>query len=109
MTSDKAIANAAARGDEALESMSTYVDSLSDELWPVNMTIHNNPELCYEEFVAHETLTAFPKSKTGWTVIPSAYGIATAFAAEYDTGKPGLVVSFNAEYGTYTMRIFTIR
>jgi metal-dependent amidase/aminoacylase/carboxypeptidase family protein len=73
------------------------------------MTIHNNPELCYEEFVAHETLTAFLKSKAGWTVSQSAYGIATAFAAEYDTGKPGPVVSFNVEYGTYTMRIVTIR
>lgn len=93
MAPDKPIADAAAQGDETLEFISTYVDSISDELWPVNMTIHNNPELCYEEFVAHETLTAFPKSKAGWTVIPSAYGIATAFAVEYDTGKPGPVVS----------------
>jgi metal-dependent amidase/aminoacylase/carboxypeptidase family protein len=88
MTSDKAIADAAAPGDETLEFISTYVDSLSDEIWPVNLTIHNNPELCYEEFVAPETLTAFLKSKAGWTAIPSAYEIATAFAADYDTGKP---------------------
>jgi hypothetical protein len=45
MAPDKPIADAAARGDEILEFVSTYVDSLSDELWPVNITIHNNPEL----------------------------------------------------------------
>jgi metal-dependent amidase/aminoacylase/carboxypeptidase family protein len=73
------------------------------------MTIHNNPELCYEEIVAHETLTTFLKSKAGWTVTPSAYGITTAFATEYNTGKPGPVVSFNAEYGTYTMKFVAIR
>jgi len=93
MAPDNPIADAATRGDETLEFVSTYLDSLLDELWPVNMTIHNNPEICHDEFVAHETLAAFLKSKAGWTVIPSAYGIATAFAVEYDTGKPGPVVS----------------
>jgi hypothetical protein len=89
---------------DSLGFISAYVDSVSEELWPVNMKIHSNPELCYEEFIAHETLTTFLMAKAGWKVTPSAYGIATAFAAEYDSGKPGPVVSFNAEYGKYILQ-----
>lgn len=63
----------------SLNFISTYVDSISEEVWPVNKTIHENPELCFEEVIAHETLTSFLKAKPGWKVTPSAFGIATAF------------------------------
>jgi metal-dependent amidase/aminoacylase/carboxypeptidase family protein len=79
--------------------ISEYVEGLSTALWPINITIHDNPELNYEEFIAHETLTSFLKTREGWDVIPSAFGIPTSFKAEYASGKPGPVVSFNAEYG----------
>ncbi|KAI0202371.1 hypothetical protein F4808DRAFT_73358 [Astrocystis sublimbata] len=80
-----------------LRDISDFIDSISQELWQVNKTIHDNPELGYEEFIAHETLTKFMSSKQGWKVTPSAYGLATAWVAVYDSGKKGPVVSFNVE------------
>lgn len=79
--------------------MSEYIDSISETLRPISLKIHDNPELNFEEFIAHETLTNFLKTRKGWKVTASAYGISTAFIAEYDSGKKGSVVSYNAEYG----------
>lgn len=85
--------------NDALDFISSYVDTIANELWPVNLKIHDNPELKWKEFIAHETLTTFMSNVSGWNVTRSAYGIDTAFAAEYDSGLPGPVISFNAEYG----------
>jgi hypothetical protein len=87
-----------------LPAISAYVDTLASDLWPVNKTIHDNPELGYEEVIAHRTLTEFMRSRAGWKVTPSAYGIATAFVAVHDSGRKGPVVSFNAEYGMFALR-----
>ncbi|KAG8157569.1 hypothetical protein KVR01_012611 [Diaporthe batatas] len=80
-----------------LGDISSYVDSIAESLWPVNKTIHDNPELGYEEHIAHDTLVEFVKSQGGWKVTPSAYGIETAWVAVHDTGREGPVVSFNVE------------
>ncbi|KAI1657930.1 hypothetical protein F4813DRAFT_64257 [Daldinia decipiens] len=80
-----------------LGDISEFIDSIADDLWPVNKKIHDNPELGYEEFIAHETLTKFMASRPGWKVTPSAYGLATAWVAVFDSGKKGPVVSFNVE------------
>ncbi|KAI1433305.1 hypothetical protein GGR50DRAFT_510865 [Xylaria sp. CBS 124048] len=77
--------------------ISDFVDSISNELWIVNRTIHDHPELGFKEFVAHDTLTKFMSSRRGWKVIPSAYGMATAWVAVFDSGKKGPTVSFNVE------------
>lgn len=82
-----------------LGEISAYVDSLADALWPVNKTIHDNPELNFKEYIAHDALTKFMQSQEGWKVQPSAYGMETAWVAVYDSGKKGPVVSFNAEMG----------
>ena len=82
-----------------LGDIGEVVDGLSEELWPVNKKIHDNPELGFKEFIAHETLTTLMRSKAGWKVTPSAYGMATAWVAVFDTGRRGPVVSFNAEMG----------
>jgi len=55
--------------------------------------------LNFKEYIAHETLVKFMKTRKGWKVTPSAYGIETAFIAEFESGKKGAVVSYNAEYG----------
>ncbi|KAK3315927.1 hypothetical protein B0H66DRAFT_624747 [Apodospora peruviana] len=78
-----------------LTEISTYIDNLTTSLWPINKTIHDNPELGFDEVIAHETLTAFMETQPGWTVTRSAYGMTTAFVAIYGSGSP--VVSFNAE------------
>lgn len=80
-----------------LSAISAYIDNLADTLWPVNLKIHNNPELGYQEHIAHDTLVSFLRTQKGWTVTPHAYGLPTAWLAVYDTGKPGPTVSFNAE------------
>lgn len=97
---DQADLSTAPTSDSAyLSEISSFVDGIADALWPVNKTIHDNPELGYEEYIAHKTLTNFMRSQHGWEVTASAYGIATAWIAVYDSGKEGRVVSFNAEMG----------
>ncbi|KAJ2971692.1 hypothetical protein NUW58_g9344 [Xylaria curta] len=80
-----------------LREIGDFIDGFATELWEVNKTIHDNPELGYEEFIAHETLTKFMSRQQGWKVTPSAYGLATAWVAVFDSGKKGPVVSFNVE------------
>jgi hypothetical protein len=85
-----------------LEAIEKSADEAGKEFWPVNVKIHDNPELGYKEFIAHEALTSFMKRQPGWKVTPSAYGLKTAWIAEYDSGEKGAVVSFNAEMGMDT-------
>jgi hypothetical protein len=89
----------ACMGHDYLTFISNHIDSWEKKLRPLNLKIHDNPELCYEEFIAHEAFVEFLRNWPGWEVTPSAYNIQTAFIAVYDSGKPGPVVSFNAEYG----------
>lgn len=84
---------------EYLDDIDELITELSYQLWPINRFIHDNPELGYHETQAHDTLVRFMKSKPGWKVTPSAFGIETAWQAVYDTGRPGPVVNFNAEMG----------
>ncbi|EAA31025.2 hypothetical protein GE21DRAFT_8597 [Neurospora crassa] len=87
----------AARRPRFLNDISDYIDSIAEELWPINKKIHDKPELGYGEVIAHYTLTAYMKTQPGWTVTRSAYGMKTAWVAVYDTGKRGPCVSFNVE------------
>ncbi|OLN96843.1 Peptidase M20 domain-containing protein 2-like protein 1 [Colletotrichum chlorophyti] len=80
------------------EAVSDYLDSIVDDLWPINKEIHDNPELGYEEVKAHELLTTFMESQDGWNVTRSVYNISTAFVAVFEGTGNGPVVSFNAEY-----------
>ncbi|UKZ86597.1 uncharacterized protein TrAFT101_002423 [Trichoderma asperellum] len=82
---------------QLVDAISQAVDNLLEEFWPINKKIHDNPERGYKEFIAHDVLTKFMKSQSGWVVTPSAYGMETAWVAVFDTGKRGPVVSFNAE------------
>ncbi|EKG14242.1 hypothetical protein MPH_08617 [Macrophomina phaseolina MS6] len=99
VSSDTA-ADAPSRPDY-LGEISDYIDSIADSLWPINKKIHDNPELGYNEHIAHEALTSFLKTQKGWKVTPSAYGMDTAFVAVFESGKKGPVVSFNAEMGMF--------
>ncbi|KAK2598213.1 hypothetical protein N8I77_011639 [Diaporthe amygdali] len=72
--------------DDSIESGPKYLND-----------IHDNPELGYEEHKAHALLTKFLKSKKGWEVTTSAYGMETAWVAVYDSGRSGPVVSLNVE------------
>ncbi|KOS19816.1 Peptidase M20 domain-containing protein 2 [Escovopsis weberi] len=80
-----------------LADVDAAVDALDEAFWPVNKRIHDHPERGFKEFIAHDALTGFMRAQRGWQVTPSAYGIETAWVAVYDAGRPGPVVSFNAE------------
>ncbi|KAJ6786929.1 hypothetical protein PWT90_00071 [Aphanocladium album] len=86
------------KAPEALLDISQAADAVSADFWPVNQRIHDNPELAWHEFIAHDTLTAFMEAQSGWKVKRSVYGMETAWIAEFDSGRPGAIVSFNAEY-----------
>ncbi|KAK3117351.1 hypothetical protein LTR53_001341 [Teratosphaeriaceae sp. CCFEE 6253] len=87
-----------ARDFEYLDEIGAEIDHLSYNLRTISLTIHDNPELQYKEYHAHAILTEYLARQQGWVVTPPAYGINTAFVAVFDSGKPGPVVSFNAEY-----------
>lgn len=91
---------------EYLDEISGFVDDMAESLWPVNKTIHDNPELGYQERIAHRILTVFMEGQPGWKVTKSAYGMETAWVAVYDTGKKGPIISFNVEMGKLTALIF---
>lgn len=59
------------------------------------MQIHSNPELCFKEFKAHDYITNLLES-FGFTVQRHAYGLETAFVAEY--GQGGRLVAICSEY-----------
>lgn len=82
-----------------LADVSEFIEHISNELWTINRKIHDNPELGYEEHKAHALLTSFLRSRKGWKITPSAYGMDTAWVAVYDSGEEGPVVSLNVEMG----------
>ncbi|KAF0431407.1 amidohydrolase [Gigaspora margarita] len=84
--------------DDLQDIVFQAIDEVSEELGEISLKIHDNPELGKEERFAHELLVNYLKKK-GFKVTPSAYGIETAFVAEFQskTGE-GRVVSFNSEY-----------
>lgn len=85
---------------EHLSDIDTLIDNNARSLWPLCNFIHEHPELAYREYKAHHALTDFIRARDeGWEVMPSAFGIATAWIAVHDSGKPGPVVSFNVEMG----------
>ena len=81
-----------------VDLISRTIEQASDDLRRISLTIHDDPELQFKEFHAHEVLTDYLKGQSGWDVTLSAYGLKTAFVAIFDSKKKGPVVSFNAEY-----------
>ncbi|KAG6008170.1 hypothetical protein E4U21_004928 [Claviceps maximensis] len=82
---------------QLLLDIDCFIEELSSSLWPLNCFLHANPETAYSEHKAHDALTNFMKCQKGWQVTCSAYGMETAWVAEFDSGLPGPAVSFNAE------------
>ncbi|KAK4187043.1 hypothetical protein QBC35DRAFT_532854 [Podospora australis] len=98
MLSNEPTADGGSGCQEFLSEIDSYIAGLDDLLWPLNQSIHENPELAFKEYKAHQTLTDFMVSREErWQVTPSAYGMETAWVAVYDSGKPGPAVCFNIE------------
>lgn len=91
------------------DTVSKYLESIQDDLWPINKEIHNNPELGWKEEKAHKLLTDFLESQDGWQVTRSAYNVSTAFIAVFEGNGDGPIVSFNAEYGMFSNSLFVLK
>jgi amidohydrolase len=72
------------------------VDSMRSELLTISHAIHAEPELAFEEHVAAATLVAAMR-RAGLEVEAGAYGLETAFSAEFGAGDAGCVALL-AEY-----------
>ena len=67
------------------------IDSLESELLEISHAIHDEPELGYEEYRAHEILTT-ALINHGLKTEQAAYGIDTAFEAKAGTTGPTIAV-----------------
>ncbi|KAL6869904.1 hypothetical protein ACO1O0_001239 [Amphichorda felina] len=80
--------------------ISSSVDSHLEFIKSINHKIHSDPELAYNEHRAHEAFTRLlsspPFSDLGIITTPHAYGVDTAFSADFGSG--GRLIVFNAEY-----------
>ncbi|KAH8884208.1 hypothetical protein GQ53DRAFT_880711 [Thozetella sp. PMI_491] len=88
-------AEAATKDTETSRKIQEAIDARRPELWAINKQIHSNPELGYAEHKAHDAIASLLEF-LGFAVKRHAYGLETAFVAEYGQGGP--VVAFNAEY-----------
>lgn len=98
-------APAGLNASEAIEIFKTELSALNQQVGLMVLTcaeapidfpqIWSNPELAYEEHIAHDAICSLLVD-LGFTVTRHAYGIATSFEAIYGSG--GRQVSFNAEY-----------
>ncbi|OKL58348.1 hypothetical protein UA08_06007 [Talaromyces atroroseus] len=95
MTTGTLLAASAAENDYFMLQVVQAIDAKAKELWEINQKIHSNPELGFQEYKAHDNITALLES-LGFQVTRHAYGLSTAFVSEY--GQGGRVVAFNAEY-----------
>lgn len=73
------------------------IDSHASRFKAISSFIGANPELGHEEFQAAARLTE-ELEYHGFQVERGVLDIATSFIATYDSGKPGPVVAFLAEY-----------
>ncbi|HEX7104171.1 MAG TPA: M20 family metallopeptidase [Nitrolancea sp.] len=80
---------------DAKQRIADEVRRLHPRLIEMSHTIHENPEILFEEHKAAEFLTN-ELDEQGFTVERGVAGLDTAFVATYGSGKP--VVAFLAEY-----------
>ncbi|PTB68599.1 hypothetical protein BBK36DRAFT_1113770 [Trichoderma citrinoviride] len=77
--------------EQARQLVNTRLDELNPQLRTVNKSIHENPELAYHEFQAHDTITAFLE-KLGFDVKRKTWGLDTSFEATIGSGGRQVVV-----------------
>lgn len=81
--------------DVAKQQMASEVDARAARLLGVSHHIHENPELCFEEHVAHDVLCTVLEDE-GLEVERSAFDLDTAFVAR--AGRSGPHIAVICEY-----------
>ncbi|ORX60595.1 hypothetical protein DM01DRAFT_1380891 [Hesseltinella vesiculosa] len=81
---------------EADDILSSTIDDIAGELREISLKIHEQPEVGMTEHKAHALLADFMESK-GFQVVRQAYGMETAFTAEFSNGD-GRRIGVCSEY-----------
>jgi amidohydrolase len=81
----------------AKTNMMNTIDNKAEVFRSISREIGGRPELGHEEYFASGLLIEALESE-GFAVKRGVLGLETAFIAEFDTGRPGAVVAFLAEY-----------
>ncbi|KAI0767284.1 hypothetical protein C8Q74DRAFT_1279382 [Fomes fomentarius] len=80
---------------EFFEHITSTITALDEDLHELSKDIHDHPELMFEEYHAHDVLTAFVE-KHGFQVTRH-YLLETAWVARYTHGKGGHTLGVNSE------------
>ena len=73
------------------ETVNKTIDDNKNELISLSDAIWKEPELCFQEFKAHQLLTDYLEKK-GFIVERSYTGVKTAFRATFGSGRPNVCV-----------------
>ena len=76
---------------DCLDNLTAHIGGIKKRLRCLSDAIWNHPELAYKEFFAVEQAVDFLKEQN-FTPETNFGGIATAFKAEYGTGKPTFAI-----------------
>ncbi|GKU80126.1 M20 family metallopeptidase [Paenibacillus sp. L3-i20] len=79
------------------QTISESIDQHAETFRNISLAIGNRPELGHEEVFASGLLSE-ELERQGFVVERGVLGLATAFIAVHDTGKPGPTVGFLCEY-----------
>ena len=73
------------------QTVQQMIDSVSEDLRSISLSIHGKPELRFEEHHAHQVLTDY-LAANGFHVNRGAYDMPTAFEAVAGSGGPTIAV-----------------
>lgn len=73
------------------------VEEMKDRLLALSHDIHDHPELAFEEVQAAKAVAAILEEE-GFQVTRGVEGMATAVKGVFNSGKPGPVIAYLAEY-----------
>ncbi|MFC4559957.1 M20 family metallopeptidase [Virgibacillus kekensis] len=79
------------------ELLQEEIKKIENDLWAMSDHLYANPELGDQEFNSMELLTKFLKDH-GFQIETGIVNRPTAFKATFDSGKPGPVIAYLAEY-----------
>nr|XP_018261526.1 uncharacterized protein I303_05964 [Kwoniella dejecticola CBS 10117]OBR83684.1 hypothetical protein I303_05964 [Kwoniella dejecticola CBS 10117] len=82
--------------DEIQDAVFDAIDAIEKDMRTLNLAIHDNPELGFKEYKAHENLTQ-ALGKLGFT-LNNPSSLPTAFVATYTHGQGGRVFGLNSEF-----------
>lgn len=83
--------------EELKRELSSVIHKNAEKLIEIARKIHQNPEICYQEYLAVETLLQELK-KHGFTIEVKTAGIETAFRAYVKSKREGPQIAILAEY-----------